>query len=124
MLRRERGQATLELALLLPVLLLLIVSFVEVSMLAADRARLQHAAREAARVAAVASDRDAIEAAADSAGLEPIEVEISPAPELRVQGEPVTVEVSFRPRGHLPVAGLFVRGVRLNARAVMRIERP
>lgn len=120
----EEGQATLEFALLLPFALLLIVALAEVGMLAADSNRVTAAAREAARAAAVTSDLEAIEDAAEIAGLPDPNVRVSPRPELRIQGEPVEVTVTYEPQGYLPVAGWLVKAARLSASAAMRIERP
>lgn len=122
--RNEEGQATLEFALLLPFALLLIAALAEVGMLAADSNRVTAAAREAARAAAVTSDLEAIEDAAEIAGLPDPNVRVSPRPELRIQGEPVEVTVTYELQGHLPVAGWLVKAARLSASAAMRIERP
>lgn len=114
----------MEFALLLPFALLLIAALAEVGMLVADSNRVTAAAREAARAAAVTSDLDEIEEAAEIAGLPDPSVRVSPLPELRTQGEPVEVTVTYEPQGHLPIAGSLVRAMRLSASAAMRIERP
>jgi Flp pilus assembly protein TadG len=53
MFRRERGQATVELALILPVVALILAALVQTGMVVVDHVRLWHAAREAARAAVV-----------------------------------------------------------------------
>ena len=122
--RNERGQATVELALCLPVLAVLMGGLVEVGALVGDKARLEHAAREAARVAIVSADESAALSAALDSGLEDLEIEIDPRPELRVQGERLTVQLTHRPSGNVPLLGALMSKVRLEADAVMRIERP
>ena len=51
--RGERGQATVELALCLPMLCLLLLGVVQVAVVVRDHLAVQVAAREAARAAAV-----------------------------------------------------------------------
>lgn len=122
--RSEAGQATLELALGLPILALLLAGLVEVGVLAADQTRVWHAAREGARVAVVDPDASDARAAAERAGLEPLDIEISPEPELRRQGDPLTVAVRYDPRARFPLFAPLVERVVLNAQATMRIEQP
>jgi hypothetical protein len=120
----RRGQATVELALCLPVLALLAGTVVEIGALAGDRARVWHAAREAVRVATVESDVDRIREAAERGGLHPIDVEVDPAPQFRRQGDPVTVRLAFDPPATVPLLGDLFGSIRLNAQASMRIEQP
>ncbi|MFP5352800.1 MAG: TadE/TadG family type IV pilus assembly protein [Actinomycetota bacterium] len=120
----QSGQATLELALTLPVLALLLAALVEVGLVVADQARLWHATREAARVAAVDPDAGEVRAAAERPGLSPLKVEISPAPRMRRQGDPVTVHVTYSPESRVPLFGSLLERVELEATGVMRIEQP
>ena len=122
--RSQQGQATVELALLLPVVALLGWILVELGALATDNVRLWHAAREAARVGVVDPDPAAIVEAARASGLSPIEVKVQPGPEERIQGEPLTVGVTYRPSFDAPLIGRIVTGLVLRADATMRIERP
>lgn len=122
--RGQGGQATVELALCLPLLAALAGAIVWTAGIATDHVRLWHAAREAARIAAVDADIDAIEAAATAGGLEDLEVVVDPAPEARTRGEAVTVTVSYRPAGATPLLGAVARGLVMSARSTMRIERP
>ena len=119
-----RGQATVELALCLPIVLALVGALVEVAALAGEQVRLWHAAREAARVAAVDADVDAARAGAQRSGLRPVEIEVDPRPSDRDAGEPVTVSLAYRHRGRVPVLRALFDAVVLRARASMRIESP
>jgi hypothetical protein len=119
-----RGQSTVELALCLPVLALLMAAVVEIGALAGDKARVWHAAREAVRLAAVDADPSAIEAAAERTGLDDLEVVVDPEPQFRRQGDPVTVDVTYDPPAHVPILGLLFAGTQLHAQASMRIEEP
>ncbi len=122
--RGERGQATVELALGLPLLVLLLAGLVEVGLLVADQTRIWHAAREGARVAVVDPDSADAVAAAERSGLQPLRVEVSPAPEFRRQGDPLTVTVRYGPKPRVPLFGVLLERVELVARATMRIEQP
>lgn len=122
--REESGQATLELALGLPLLALLLAGLVEVGLLVADQTRTWHAAREGARVAIVDPDAADAVAAAERSGLKPLQVQISPAPQLRRQGDALTVRVAYEPRARVPLFGILLRRLELKAQATMRIEHP
>lgn len=121
---REDGQATLELALCLPAVALLIAGFVELGFWVGDRTRTIHAAREAVRVAAVDHDEDHIRRAAEATGLDGIDVEVDPGAEGRVVGDPVEVTVRLAGAPRVPLAGSIFRFGAIESRAVMRIETP
>src|SRR3546814_8222662 len=66
----QGGQASVELALLLPVVVFLLLAVLQVGLLARDLVLVTHASREAARAAATDPDPTAAEAAAgESSGL-------------------------------------------------------
>jgi hypothetical protein len=120
----ERGQATVELALCLPLIALLLAAVVEIAMVAADQARLLHAAREAARIAVVDDDPAEIRGAAEGSGLEGIELTVTPRSDLRRQGDPLTVHLGYKPPARTPIVGILIRRITLRAEATMRIEQP
>ena len=122
--RSQHGQATVELALCLPILAVLIALLVEAGGLATDHVRLWHAAREAARVAVVEPDASQARSAAERVGLDGIEITIEPATEARVRGEPLSATVIYRPAGRVPLIGRLLTGIVMRAEATMRIERP
>ena len=122
--RDQRGQSTVELALALPLIALVLGVLVEFGMLVADEARLWHAAREAARVAAVDPDEDHQMAAATDTGLGPLELVTEPDPHLRVQGEAVEVSLSYSTTGTVPLIGKLFESITLSSTATMRIETP
>ena len=121
--RGESGQATLELALCLPVMALVFAGVVEVSLLAVDQVRVWHAAREAARASTVEPDPGAASDAAEASGLRGLEVAIEPGPEERAPGRPTTAHVSYRYDSRVPVVGSVFERLVLEADATMRIER-
>ncbi len=122
--RAEGGQATVELALALPILVLLLAALVEVGLLVADQGRLWHAAREAVRVAVVDPDVADARAAAERTGLRPLDLSVSPEMHLRRQGDPLTVTLRYRPAARVPLFGVFLQRIDLAAQATMRIEQP
>lgn len=123
-LHGEEGQATVELALALPLLVAVAAALIEVSMLGFDQLRLWHAAREAARTAVVNADEYDIRSAAARSGLDGIDVSVSPTTMRRTFGAPLSVDVAYSPEGTVPLIGSLVEGLTLRASATMRIERP
>lgn len=121
--RNEQGQATLELALCLPVVVILVAMLLEVGLLIRDDTRLWHAAREAARTAVVGADEVEVERAAELVAAGAVEVRIDPAPQQRQIGEPVEVTLVQRFAGYVPLVEELFRGVVLSAEATMRVER-
>ena len=115
------GQAAVELALLLPLLMLVALFLVQVSLVARDQVMVAHSAREAARAVAVGNDaalaRPAVLAAAR---LDPGRVRVE------VDGPPgagrVTVRVEYRSPIRFAVLRAVLGDVRLSAAAVMRAE--
>ena len=121
---RQSGQATVELALCLPFVALLVAIVLEIGLLGTDQIKLWNAAREGARVATVEADEDAIREAALATGPEPLTISVNPPAGNRTQGGTVTVELLHRPRGHVPLIRRLVSSLALRAHATMRIEQP
>jgi hypothetical protein len=126
----ERGQSTVELALALPLVALVLLLVVQVGLVIRDEVLVTHAAREAVRVAAVSRDGDAPARAAARAGpLLPqrLRVEVR----LPLAGQPqapdgstkvVEVRVHYRSVTDVPLVGLLLPDLDLEARSVMRDE--
>jgi hypothetical protein len=121
--RADGGQATVELALGLPFVVLLLLALVQCGLLVRDRVLVTHAAREGARAASVDGDTDAVEqAAADAGPLDPDRLTVT----VGGRGGPgsrVTVRVAYRSPAALPLVGRLVGDVELTASATMRVER-
>ena len=120
----ERGQATLELALCLPLVAFVLAAVTETGLLVGDQVRLWHAAREAARSAVVDPNPEAPRRVVARAGLEDAEVSVTPSGAARSAGEPLTVRLSLRPGGATPLVGRLFSSIELHADATMRIELP
>lgn len=117
---RDLGQAAVELALALPLVLLLLLGAVQVALVARDQVGVVHAAREGARAAAVAADPVAqgTAAARGATTLDPARLSV----EVAEQGELVRVTVRYDAPTDVPLAGGLIGDVTLTATAVMRTE--
>lgn len=119
----DGGQATVELALLLPLVALLLLALVQAGLLARDQILVIHAAREAARAAAVSHEPDAARRAAERAGpLRPEHLEVTVSGR-GAAGSRVRVEVRYRAATHVPLTGLVLPHIHLVGSATMRVER-
>ncbi len=97
--RNRKGQATVEMALLLPVVLLVLFGIAEFGRAFAAYLALQHAAREGARLGVTgATDLEIIQRVYDSAPvLDPsrLSVTIVPAEGSRSSGDYLTISLSY-----------------------------
>jgi hypothetical protein len=117
--RLEQGQASVELALVLPVVVLFLLGLVQTALVARNQVLLQDAARAAAREASVGADpRRVLDAARRS--LPGVTVELRRAGGV---GEPVVVVARYHDRTDVPLVGRIFPDVDLVARATMRAER-
>ncbi len=118
-MRRDRGQATVELALALPLLCTLLLGVVQVAVIGRDRLAVQLAAREAARAAVVSTDHDRAAVAARSAiALTPMDVAVVE------RGGTVTVTVTYVDPTDVPLVGLLLPDVAVRATVAMAVEPP
>jgi Flp pilus assembly protein TadG len=120
---RDGGQAAVELALVLPLVALLLLAIVQLGLVVRDQILVVHAAREAARQAAVDPSSDATRrAAVDGSGLASGRLTLS----VSGRGGPgsrVRVGVSYRDPTDVPLVGALVADLTLKADATMRVER-
>lgn len=118
--RGDRGQAAVEVAIALPLVIVLVLGLLHVVAVARDQLAVELAAREGARAAAVAAAPGpaAVTAANRATSLRPIDVTVSDA------GSDVTVDVSYRSDPGVPIIGAFLRDVELTASVTMAREPP
>jgi len=117
--RSEHGQASVELALVLPVLVFFLLALVQTALVARDEVLLQDAARAAAREASVGASPGRVrDAARRSLGGVTVEVDRQGG-----VGDPVVVVARYRDHTNVPFVGPLFPDVELRARATMRIER-
>jgi Flp pilus assembly protein TadG len=117
--RGATGQASVELALVLPVLVLFLLGLVQTALVARDQVLLQDAARAAAREASVGADPNRVRDAARRS-LAGVTVEVRRTAGI---GEPVVVVARYHDRTDLPIVGRVYPDLVLTARATMRAER-
>lgn len=121
-LRGERGQAAVELALGLPLLAVLALALLQVAFVVRDQVLLTHAAREAAREAAVSpAPAAARQAALDGAGL----VDRRLTLEVQGRGGPgsrLRVVLGYASPTDVPLIGSVLGDVHLSATVAMRVE--
>ena len=121
---RAGGQATVELALALPVVALALLLVVQVALVARAQILVVHAAREGARAAAVDPKPGAAARAAQSSpGLHPAGVRVVSSPR-GPSGSIIRVTVHYRARTDVPLVGLLVGDVNVEATVAMRVEDP
>ena len=121
--RGDRGQATVELALVLPLVAVLVLLVLQAGLVVRDHLLVEHAAREAARAASVAeADRSsaASRAAVRAADLDTGRLRVSS--NVTDGGERVAVHVDYRSATDVPLVGLLLPDVDLRGDAVMRVE--
>lgn len=119
--RPEEGQAAVELALVLPLVLLLFLGLVQVGLVVRDDVLLVHAAREAARRAAVDRAEGAPRTAAIAgSGLTASRLEVQTTRD-ETAGT-VTETLHYRSPTGLPLIGPLLPDVPLEAKATMRQE--
>ena len=126
MRRDEQGQAATELALVLPLLVLLLLAVVQVTLVARDQVLVVHAAREAAREAAVDPRPAAVRRAARRAGGSGLKPERLGTDTRQTGGAPVTVivRVAYRAPTDVALIGPLLPDIEVRAKAAMRRETP
>ena len=121
--REDGGQASVELALVLPLVMILLLAVVQLGLLVRDQILVVHAAREAAREAAVDPAADAPRrAAVASSTLSDSRLTVTSTGR-GAPGSRVRVEVSYRASTAVPLLGAAVGDLTLRASATMRVER-
>ena len=117
-MRNENGSSSIEFALILPVLVLLLLGIFQFGLAYNNYLAITHAAREGARMAAVGQfDQAAV--AAQAYPVSPVSVSVS-YPNGDAHGETVEVIVRANITIDLPMFG--VQNIPLTSRARMRIE--
>ncbi len=113
----------MELALVLPLVALVLLAVVQVGLLVRDQVLVVHAAREAAREAAVEANPDEVRRVAlAGSNLEDDRLEVG----VSGRGGPgthVRVEVAYRAPTRVPLVGAVLADLTLQASATMRVER-
>jgi Flp pilus assembly protein TadG len=117
---RDRGQAAVEFAIALPLVVVLVFGVIQVAVVVRDQIAIELAAREGARAAAVSDSPAAAARSAASAAtsLRPIDTSTS------VSSTTVEVTVRHTTRTRLPGLGPIIGSVELEASVTMAREPP
>jgi Flp pilus assembly protein TadG len=116
----DRGQATVEFALCLPLVVVLVLLVLQVAIVVRQQLAVDLAAREAARAAAVSgAPEQAARAAVDR-----IEALAAPSVEVSLGPDTVAVTVSHTVRTDMPIVGAVLRDVSVSGTATMALEPP
>lgn len=123
----DDGQALVEFALVLPILLLLAFAMVQLADLGVARLALEHAAAEGARTGALTNDdeliRDSVAAAANPLSPSQVEVKIVPSEaDVPRSGDPRGSLIRVHLRYVLPLAIPGLPPLEARASATRRIE--
>lgn len=119
---RESGQATVEVALALPLLVALILLVVQVGIVVREQVAVVYATHEAVRAASLSGDVNAPLNAVERSGV----LEMSKVTVQRgargAPGSSVRVTVKYRAETDVPLVGLLLGDIELSSSATMRIE--
>lgn len=126
-LKDQRGQALVELALVLPVLLVLFMSTVEFGRIFHSYLVITNASREGARVAMLSGADTAISdrvgQVTGSLNSTRLQTTVTPAPVDRKSGALATVEVRYQVKLIFPPFGVFIPDpLPIRSSTTMRIE--
>ena len=114
------GQATVELALVLPLLVAFVMLIAQFAMIASHQLALWQVTRDAARSAALSADpTDAVRAVVEKNTIAGIQVAIDNVSQSDAQ---IRVRLNYRERTTLPLLGIFLPDLTLHAEVVMATE--
>ncbi len=127
MKKNQKGQALVELAITLPILLLLVMGIAQFGMMLNAYLTIQNSAREGARLGIVggsnAEINNLIISISSSLSPENLTVNVTPDELNRNSGETLTVSVSYNYHLTVPIISAMLHNVVvLKAQTTMRIE--
>jgi Flp pilus assembly protein TadG len=123
----RKGQAAVELALILPVLVLLLLGMLQVGIVLQDYLQLQQAVEQGARAASLgaadATIQQTVDSAAPSLSPSALTVTVSPAAAERQSGTEITVQGSYGISISIPLLTPLIGGqLEISSQSVMRME--
>jgi Flp pilus assembly protein TadG len=126
-LKNQEGQALVEFALILPILLLLVMGILQFGMMLNSYLSIENASREGARAGIIGRSDTEIKntVISTSPSLDPnnVIVTITPTEANRKSGETLTVKVTYNFILTVPIiSSLFNNGIELNGQTSMRVE--
>ena len=126
-IKNNRGQSIVELAILLPVLVMIMLGILQLGLVFNAYTMISNGAREGARTAAVGGDDSAVlvSTGANTSNLnaDKLAVTITPSAGSRVSGDAVVVNISYDVDVIVPlIGGIIGNPIELNASSTMRVE--
>lgn len=118
----EAGQSTVEFAIILPMLLLVLLGLLQGALVIRDSLALANAARIGARAASVDPRASAVQESLHRSGIEIPEQAIRLSPEAQT-GSIGTIQIS-RPLTKVPIVGVALNSVVLSERMSFFVEGP
>jgi Flp pilus assembly protein TadG len=127
LLKNQRGQALVEFAIILPLLLLIIMSIIEFGLMLNSYLTVRNVSREGARAGIVGSTNAEIENTiiSTSPNLEEckLTINITPPEGSRKSGDTLTVKLTYKYKLIVPIiSSLLGNEINLKAQTSMRIE--
>lgn len=127
LIKNRKGQALVEFALILPLLLLIILGIVEFGRIFGAALTVQHSAREGARLGVIGgSDTEIIttvKQASPILDINQIAVQITPEEGVRARGQELSVEVRYPVQVVVPFVSMITGNtVTVHSVSVMRME--
>ncbi len=116
----DRGQAAVELALAMPVVVVLLLGVVQIAVVVRDQLLALDAARNGARAASVAADPTAAGSSAATASAARADIRVA----VTATGSVVSVAVTITDHTDVPIIGAFLPDVTLHGSATMLFEPP
>ncbi len=116
----DAGQATVEVALAVPLLVIVMLFGVQIALVIRDQIATIAAAREAARAVVVADGKTNVAdaAVARTAALNPSRRSVK----VSINGGLVTAIVTYRSPTDLPLVGIFIPDITIHGSATMALE--
>jgi hypothetical protein len=116
----DAGQATVEVALAVPLLVVVMLFGVQIALVIRDQIATIAAAREAARAVVVADGKPGVAdgAVARTVALNPSRRSVN----VSINGGLVTATVTYRSPTDLPLVGIFIPDITVHGSATMALE--
>jgi Flp pilus assembly protein TadG len=116
----DAGQATVEVALAVPLLVIVMLFGVQIALVIRDQIATIAAAREAARAVVVADGKTGVAdtAVSRTASLDPSRRSVN----VSINGGLVTATVTYRSPTDLPLVGIFIPDITVRSAATMALE--
>jgi Flp pilus assembly protein TadG len=116
----DAGQATVEVALAVPLLVIVMLFGVQIALVIRDQIATIAAAREAARAVVVADGKTSVAdgAVARTVALDPSRRSVK----VSINGQLVTATVTYRSPTDLPLVGIFIPDITVHGSATMALE--